>query len=70
MKPSSSFVNPTPLAHADTPRDILPYHKLILKGREEDNFERQQPSPPPGVSSLLFPFCKTHVVPDSNNMRF
>ncbi|GFW32170.1 hypothetical protein TNCV_2601961 [Trichonephila clavipes] len=24
MFPSSSFVNPTPLAHADTPRDILP----------------------------------------------
>ncbi|GFW59256.1 hypothetical protein TNCV_2910021 [Trichonephila clavipes] len=24
MTPSSSFVNPTPLAHADIPRDILP----------------------------------------------
>ncbi|GFY35675.1 hypothetical protein TNCV_2619671 [Trichonephila clavipes] len=24
MYASSSFVNPTPLAHADTPRDILP----------------------------------------------
>ncbi|GFX77776.1 uncharacterized protein TNCV_1106931 [Trichonephila clavipes] len=24
MMPSSSFVNPTPLAHADTPRDVLP----------------------------------------------
>ncbi|GFT81310.1 hypothetical protein TNCV_3672141 [Trichonephila clavipes] len=28
----ASFVNPTPLAHADTPRDIFPrggYHKLV-----------------------------------------
>ncbi|GFX25610.1 uncharacterized protein TNCV_2082451 [Trichonephila clavipes] len=24
MMPSSSFVNSTPLAHADTPRDVLP----------------------------------------------
>ncbi|GFX37975.1 hypothetical protein TNCV_3835761 [Trichonephila clavipes] len=24
MMPSSSFVNSTPLAHADTPRDIIP----------------------------------------------
>ncbi|GFW22489.1 hypothetical protein TNCV_2170231 [Trichonephila clavipes] len=24
MFDSSSFVNPTPLAHADTPRDVLP----------------------------------------------
>ncbi|GFV81704.1 hypothetical protein TNCV_1703601 [Trichonephila clavipes] len=31
MIPSHSFVNPTPLAHADTPRDILPggYHNLF-----------------------------------------
>ncbi|GFV81599.1 hypothetical protein TNCV_1702561 [Trichonephila clavipes] len=41
MYASSSSVNPTPLAHADTPRDILPmgeYHTVNEKmpGNDED----------------------------------
>ncbi|GFX55633.1 hypothetical protein TNCV_269211 [Trichonephila clavipes] len=42
MSPSSSFVNPTPMAHAGTPRDILPKDEISQQFIENEKIENNK----------------------------